>query len=74
MTLDDWYAFATTDADRRSLPDMRPVLKGLHTAAAALRAADWNDDARGVAESQPSQSQPSQSQPSETQPSPRASS
>ena len=47
MTLDDWYALAVSDADRRHLPDLTPVLKGLHSAAAALRAAAWNDDARG---------------------------
>jgi hypothetical protein len=46
MTLDEWFALATTDAERRSLPDLKPVLKGLHSAAAALRAAEWNDDAR----------------------------
>jgi hypothetical protein len=83
MTLDDWFAFATTDADRRSLPDMRPVLKGLQTAAVALRAAEWNDDARGLTASASSASsapdatgsQPtSQSQASQSQPSPRASS
>ncbi len=38
---------AVTDADRRQLPDLKPVLKGLHAAAAALRAAAWNDDATG---------------------------
>lgn len=56
MTLDEWFAFATTDADRRFLPDLRPVLKGLQHAAAALRAAEWNDDARAsdVTASQPS--------------------
>jgi hypothetical protein len=56
MTLDEWFALATADADRRSLPDLRPVLKGLQNAAAALRAAEWNDDARvsDVTASQPS--------------------
>lgn len=46
MTLDEWFAVATADADRRSLPDLKPVLTGLKNAAAALRAAEWNDDAR----------------------------
>jgi hypothetical protein len=57
MTLDEWFAVATADADRRSLPDLKPVLTGLRNAAAALRAAEWNDDARGsdVTASQPSQ-------------------
>jgi hypothetical protein len=49
MTLDEWYELAANDADRRHLPDLKPVLKGLHGAAAALRAAAWNDDARGEA-------------------------
>jgi hypothetical protein len=48
MTLDEWYAAAAADADRRNLPDLKPVLKGLHAAAAALRAAPWNDDATGL--------------------------
>lgn len=88
MTLDDWFAFSTTDADRRSLPDMRPVLKGLQGAAASLRAAEWNDDARGqtaampatastpgATPTQPSQpSQPAQSsQPSQTSQQPQPS-
>lgn len=47
MTLDDWFTFATNDADCRALHDLRPVLKGLQNAAASLRAAEWNDDARG---------------------------
>jgi hypothetical protein len=49
MTLDDWYALAAADAERRQLPDLKPVLKGLHAAAATLRAAAWNDDATGLA-------------------------
>jgi hypothetical protein len=49
MTLDDWYVLAATDADRRNLADLTPVLKGLHGAAKTLRAAAWNDDARGSA-------------------------
>jgi hypothetical protein len=80
MTLDDWFALAATDADRRQLPDLMPVLKGLHAAAGALRAAPWNDDARGssatpdVTPSQLHSSQPQPSQQSQQQPSPRASS
>jgi hypothetical protein len=85
MTLDEWYELVVNDADRRHLPDLRPVLKGLHGAAGALRAASWNDDARGpsatpdVTPSQPQpsqqpQSSPSQPSQSQQQPSPRASS
>jgi hypothetical protein len=67
MTLDDWYATATADADRRQLPDLTPVLKGLRTAAEALRAAAWNDDATGRTDASSSASAPSS-------PSPRVSS
>jgi hypothetical protein len=71
MTLDDWYELAAGDADRRHLPDLKPVLKGLHGAAAALRAAAWNDDARGEAAAAPT---PDVTPTQPSQPSPRASS
>jgi hypothetical protein len=61
MTLDDWYGLAAADADRRQLPDLKPVLKGLHAAAVALRAASWNDEATGRASST-SDATPSSSQ------------
>ncbi len=48
MTLDDFYDLAAADADRRDLADLTPVLKGLRAAAAALRAAPWNDDAQRI--------------------------
>ena len=60
MTLDDWFALAATDAERRHLPDLTPVLKGLHAAAGALRAAAWNDDARDGAIITPPDVTPSQ--------------
>jgi hypothetical protein len=47
MTLDDWYNWARLDVDRRSLPEMKPVLDALRTAAQRLRDASWDDDARG---------------------------
>jgi hypothetical protein len=46
MTLDDWYDAARNDADRRGLPDLKPVIDLLRQAARQLREADWNDDAR----------------------------
>lgn len=42
-----WLAAAEADADRRGLPELKPLLQGLATSTAALRAADWNDDADG---------------------------
>jgi len=66
MTLDEWYATAAADAERRQLPDLTPVLKGLRAAAETLRTAAWNDDATGRTEASPT--------PSASSPSPRASS
>jgi hypothetical protein len=75
MTLDEWYELAANDADRRHLPDLKPVLKGLHGAAAALRAAAWNDDARGEAAASAAPSSAAQTPDvTPSQPSPRASS
>lgn len=43
-SLEDWIAFARVDAERRGLPDLKPLLGGLLAAVRDLRAADWNDD------------------------------
>jgi hypothetical protein len=45
MTIDDWLVAATTDADRRDLPALKPLLGILADATRALRAASWNHDA-----------------------------
>ena len=42
MTLDDWLVAAKTDADRRDLPELKPLLDALADATRALRAASWN--------------------------------
>jgi hypothetical protein len=47
MTIKTWLEAATQDADRRGLSGLRPLLEGLARSTAALRAADWNIDARG---------------------------
>jgi len=47
MTVDSWLQAAITDADRRSLPDLKPLLEALARATALLRGADWNEDAAG---------------------------
>jgi len=43
-----WLAAAEADAEQRGLPELKPLLQGLATSTAALRAADWNDDADGL--------------------------
>jgi hypothetical protein len=47
MTLDDWYDAASEDADRRGVPELKPLIDVLRQATRQLRDADWNDDARG---------------------------
>jgi hypothetical protein len=44
MTIAEWLEDALRDADRRELPELRPLLEGLAKSTAALRAADWNLD------------------------------
>jgi hypothetical protein len=53
MTPMDWLDQAAADAARHGLPDARAVLDGLARLAGVLRAADWNEDASGTAESAP---------------------
>lgn len=38
----DWLASAEADAERRGLPDLKPVLRLFAQATSALRVADWN--------------------------------
>ena len=45
MTTEDWLAWAGADADRRGLPELKPLLAALAGAQRRLRAADWNEDA-----------------------------
>lgn len=40
-----WLAAAMADADRRGLPELKPLLQGLAATTTALRVADWNDQA-----------------------------
>jgi len=40
-----WLAAAEADADRRGLPELKPLLQALAASTTALRAADWNDHA-----------------------------
>jgi hypothetical protein len=45
MTIETWLAVSMVDADRRNLPQLKPVLEGLARALRILRAADFNDRA-----------------------------
>ena len=47
MTLEQWLEDGKSDAYRRKLPELADLLEGLARSTAALRAADWNDDAAG---------------------------
>jgi hypothetical protein len=48
MTIDAWLQAATADAERRGLPELKPILETLARATTALRAADFNAHAQGV--------------------------
>jgi hypothetical protein len=45
MTIDHWLEAAIGDAERRGLPELKPILETLARATRALRRADFNDDA-----------------------------
>ena len=47
MTIESWLQAAIADAERRGLPELKPLLETLARATKALRAADFNDDASG---------------------------
>ena len=47
MTIDAWLQAAIADAERRGLPELKPIFETLARATAALRAADFNDHASG---------------------------
>jgi hypothetical protein len=41
MTVDTWLTAALEDAERRGLPELKPLLESLAQAMRALRAADF---------------------------------
>ena len=45
MTIESWLQAAIADAERRGLPDLKPVLEALARATTALRAANFNEHA-----------------------------
>ena len=51
MTVKTWLEWAIHDAERRGLPELKPLLEGLAKATSALRTAEWNADASGEFES-----------------------
>ena len=54
MTIDSWLQAALADAERRGLPDLKPLLEMLARSTQLLREADWNDDDdRGVRTASP---------------------
>lgn len=62
MTIESWLKAAIADAERRGLPELKPILEALARSTQALRAADFNDDASGQpsedASRQPTGAQP----------------
>jgi hypothetical protein len=47
MTIESWLKAAVADAERRGLPELKPILEALARSTQALRDADFNDDASG---------------------------
>jgi hypothetical protein len=48
MDVETWLEAAVRDAERRALPELRPLLEALADATRRLRDADWNDRADGT--------------------------
>jgi hypothetical protein len=42
MTIEVWLKFAIEDAERRGLPELRPLIEGVAQALRALRAAGFS--------------------------------
>jgi hypothetical protein len=42
MKIDAWLQSAVADAERRGLPELKPLLEALAKTVAAVRAADFN--------------------------------
>jgi len=47
MTIESWLQAAIADAEKRGLPDLKPLLEALARSTHVLRAADFNDEASG---------------------------
>jgi hypothetical protein len=47
MDIDAWLAAAVADAEKRGLPELKPLLESVANSTGALRKADWTDRADG---------------------------
>jgi hypothetical protein len=47
MTVDEWSRWAIADAERRGLPELKPLLETFAATLRVLRRADFNDRADG---------------------------
>ena len=50
MTIEDWFKAALADADRRGLPELKPLLEGLAVATELLRSAGFGGHADDIAD------------------------
>jgi hypothetical protein len=50
MSPDEWLKLVIADAERRGLPELKPILEGLANAARALRDAGIGGQANGPTE------------------------
>jgi hypothetical protein len=48
MTIASWLEAAIADAEKRGLPELKPLLEALARSTQALRAANFNDNASGT--------------------------
>jgi hypothetical protein len=48
VNMDAWLSAAIADATARGLPELKPLLESFAQATAALRSADFRDDASGA--------------------------
>jgi hypothetical protein len=50
MSLEDWLKMAVEDAERRGLPELKPLLEALAQSTKALRNARFGGQANGPAD------------------------
>jgi len=50
MTIEEWLKAAIEDAQRRGLPELKPLLEALAKSTTALRAARFGGQAHGPAD------------------------
>ena len=48
MTVEDWLKAAIADAERRGLPELKPLLEGLAQATRLLRSAGFGGQANDI--------------------------